>query len=264
MYTLPNYCVIAVLRITKKALIAKVAPVEFPTTLLEGRLIKRYKRFLSDIELLNGDVITAHCPNTGSMKRCQQDGAKVWVSESNNPKRKLAYTWELVEIDEQHLACINTGYPNKLVGEAIKNGAVSELAGYAEQKAEVKYGEKSRIDWLLTADDGRKCYVEVKNVTLLEENGLGYFPDAVTDRGRKHLYELAKMVEEGHRAVMFFCVSHTGIDSVTPAAHIDPKYAQAFVEVIERGVEVIAYQVAIDEKSMQVSHSVPVVMPQLS
>ncbi|MGO2235682.1 DNA/RNA nuclease SfsA [Marinomonas sp. UCMA 3892] len=237
--------------------------VKFPTPLIEGKLIKRYKRFLSDIELPNGEIVVAHCPNTGSMKRCQQDGARVWLSKSDNPKRKLAYTWELVEVDAQYLACINTGYPNKLVGEAISNGVVKELAEYPEQKAEVKYGEKSRIDWLLTGNDGRKCYVEVKNVTLLEEDGLGYFPDAVTDRGRKHLYELAKMVEEGHRAVMFFCVSHTGINSVTPAAHIDKKYAQAFVEVVKKGVEVIAYQVAIDSQEMKVVRSVPVVMPTL-
>ena len=236
---------------------------KFPVELIEGRLLKRYKRFLSDIELSTGELITAHCPNTGSMKRCQQDSARVWLSKSDNPKRKLAYTWELVEVDEQYLACINTGYPNKLVGEAIANGVVTELVGYAEQKAEVKYGEKSRIDWLLTGSDGRKCYVEVKNVTLLEEDGLGYFPDAVTDRGRKHLYELAKMVEEGHRAVMFFCVSHTGINSVTPAAHIDKKYAQAFIEVVAKGVEVIAYQVAIDSQEMKVMRSVPVVMPEL-
>ncbi|TYL49032.1 DNA/RNA nuclease SfsA [Marinomonas sp. IMCC 4694] len=234
---------------------------KFPTKLLEGRLIKRYKRFLADIELPTGEVIVAHCPNTGSMKRCQQESARVWVSESNNPKRKLAYTWELVEVDKAYLACINTGYPNKLVGEAIANGVISELAGYSEQKAEVKYGENSRIDWLLTHENGRKCYVEVKNVTLLEEDGLGYFPDAVTERGRKHLYELAKMVEEGHRAVMLFCVSHTGIDSVTPASHIDPKYAQAFIEVIKRGVEVLAYNVVIDQNEMTVSARVPVSMP---
>lgn len=235
---------------------------KFPTPLIEGRLIKRYKRFLSDIELPNGEVVVAHCPNTGSMKRCQQGDARVWLSKSDNPKRKLAYTWELVEVDEKYLACINTGYPNKLVGEAIANGVIEELAGYAEQKAEVKYGEKSRIDWLLTDDGGRKCYVEVKSVTLLEEDGLGYFPDAVTDRGRKHLYELAKMVEEGHRAVMFFCVSHTGINSVTPAAYIDKKYAQAFIEVVGKGVEVMAYQVAIDPQEMKVMCSVPVVMPE--
>ncbi|GGN38318.1 sugar fermentation stimulation protein A [Marinomonas arctica] len=237
--------------------------VEFPTPLIEGRLLKRYKRFLADIELPSGEVVVAHCPNTGSMKRCQQDGARVWLSKSDNLKRKLAYTWELVEVDEQYLACINTGYPNKLVGEAIANGVVKELSDYTEQKAEVKYGEKSRIDWLLTGSDSRKCYVEVKNVTLLEDDGLGYFPDAVTDRGRKHLYELVKMVEEGHRAVMFFCVSHTGISSVTPAAHIDKKYAQAFVEVVGKGVEVIAYQVEIDSQEMKVVRSVPVVLPEL-
>ncbi|ETI60251.1 DNA/RNA nuclease SfsA [Marinomonas profundimaris] len=233
----------------------------FPTPLIEGTLIKRYKRFLSDIQLLSGEVVVAHCPNTGSMKRCQQDGARVWLSESDNPKRKLAYTWELVEVDEVYLACINTGYPNKLVGEAVANGVIKELSGYAEQKAEVKYGEKSRIDWLLTGDDGGKCYVEVKNVTLLEEDGLGYFPDAITERGRKHLYELAKMVEEGHRAVMLFCVSHTGIDSVTPAAHVDEKYAKAFEEVVARGVEVLAYRVAIDLNGMAISARIPVLMP---
>jgi len=232
--------------------------VNFPTPLIEGKLLKRYKRFLSDIKLLNGEIVVAHCPNTGSMKRCQQDNARVWLSESNNPKRKLGYTWELVEVDNQHLACINTGLPNKLVGEAIRDGVVKELSGYVEQKAEVKYGENSRIDWLLTGSDGQKCYVEVKNVTLLEEDGRGYFPDAVTERGRKHLYELANMVEEGHRAVMFFCVSHTGINSVSPAAHIDKKYAEAFKEVIEKGVEVLAYKVDINQQAMIVSHSVPV------
>lgn len=231
---------------------------DFPTPLIEGRLIKRYKRFLSDILLPNGEVVVAHCPNTGSMKRCQQDDARVWLSKSNNPKRKLGYTWELVEIDGEHLACINTGYPNKLVGEAIQNNVVAELAGYSEQKAEVKYGENSRIDWLLTDEDGQKCYVEVKNVTLLEEDGYGYFPDAVTERGRKHLYELARMVEEGHRAVLFFCVSHTGIDSVSPASHVDAKYTLAFEEVVSKGVEVIAYKVDVTSASMVIKHVIPV------
>ena len=232
---------------------------DFPTPLIEGRLIKRYKRFLSDVELPSGEVVVAHCPNTGSMKRCQQDNARVWLSKSDNPKRKLGYTWELVEVDGEHLACINTGLPNKLVGEAIANGVVSELAGYEELKAEVKYGEKSRIDWLLTGSEGQKCYVEVKNVTLLEEDGNGYFPDAVTDRGRKHLYELAKMVEEGHRAVMFFCVSHSGVNCVSPASHIDKKYADAFKEVTAKGVEVLAYKVDINQQRMFVSHAIPVV-----
>ncbi|MCB5162940.1 DNA/RNA nuclease SfsA [Marinomonas algarum] len=230
---------------------------KFPSTLIEGKLLRRYKRFLSDIELPNGEVV-AHCPNTGSMRRCQQDGARVWLSKSNNPKRKLGYTWELVEVDGEYLACINTGWPNKLVGEAIANNVIDELNGYSEQKAEVKYGENSRIDWLLTDAEGKKCYVEVKNVTLLESDGGGYFPDAVTERGRKHLFELLRMVQEGHRAVLFFCVSHEGINSVSPAAHIDKKYAEAFKSVIDQGVEVIAYKVAISQKEMFIDQSVPV------
>ena len=232
---------------------------QFPE-LIEGRLLKRYKRFLADIELASGEVITAHCPNTGSMRRCQQENARVWVSKSDNPKRKLTYTWELVEVDGQYLACINTGLPNKLVGEAIANGVIQELAGYEYMKAEVKYGENSRIDWLLSNDDGARCYVEVKNVTLLEEDGNGYFPDAVTDRGRKHLYELAEMVGQGHRAVLLFCVSHTGINSVAPAAHIDAKYAQALAEVMKQGVEVMAYRASISPQSLALSTRVPVAL----
>ena len=232
---------------------------EFSASLIEGRLLKRYKRFLADIELPNGEVVVAHCPNTGSMKRCQQENARVWLSKSDNPKRKLAYTWELVEVDQAYLACINTGLPNKLVGEAIDQGVVSELIGYDTMKAEVKYGEKSRIDWLLTKDDGELCYVEVKNVTLLEEDGKGYFPDAVTERGRKHLHEMMAMVEQGHRAVLFFCVSHTGIDQVSPAQHIDPAYAETFYQALEKGVEVLAYQVDISPQAMKVVRPIEVV-----
>lgn len=232
---------------------------EFTRPLIEGRLIKRYKRFLADIKLPTGEVIVAHCPNTGSMKRCQQENARVWVSKSDNPKRKLAYTWELVEVDASYLACINTGYPNKLVGEAIEQGVVSELIGYDTMKAEVKYGEKSRIDWLLAKDDGELCYVEVKNVTLLEEDGKGYFPDAVTERGRKHLHEMMAMVEQGHRAVLFFCVSHTGINQVSLAQHIDPAYAETFYQALEKGVEVLAYQVDISPQAMKVARPIEVV-----
>ncbi|CUB06500.1 DNA/RNA nuclease SfsA [Marinomonas fungiae] len=230
---------------------------QFPE-LIEGRLIKRYKRFLADIELITGEVITAHCPNTGSMRRCQQENARVWVSKSNNPKRKLAYTWEIVEVDKQYLACINTGLPNKVIGEAMAQGEISELSGYAVQKAEVKYGQGSRIDWLLSDEDRPLCYVEVKNVTLLEEDGQGYFPDAVTDRGRKHLYELADMVQAGHRAVLLFCVSHTGIESVRPAAHIDPKYAAAIKDAVAQGVEVLAYRADITPKHIEIVKKLPV------
>ncbi|TBR37372.1 DNA/RNA nuclease SfsA [Marinomonas agarivorans] len=232
---------------------------EFPTRLIEGRLVKRYKRFLADVRLADDSVITVHCPNTGSMKRCQQEAARVWISDSHNDKRKYRHTWELVEVDEEYLACINTGYPNKLVGEAVKNQSIYELKDYKEQKAEVKYGENSRIDWLLTDENKPNCYIEVKNVTLLEEDGIGYFPDAVTDRGRKHLYELAKMVEVGYRGVLLFCVSHTGINQVSPASHIDEKYAVALKEVAEKGVEVIAYKVEISTSAMTIKEKIPVI-----
>ena len=239
---------------------------KFPNPLIEAKLIKRYKRFLTDVILPDGNEITVHCPNTGSMKRCMPENARIWISDSQNEKRKYRHTWELVEIDKKHLACINTGLPNKLVKEAIDNGVIKELQGYQNIKAEVKYGEASRIDWLLSNNEGEElCYVEVKNATLLEEgelgeNGHGYFPDAVTERGRKHLYELADMVKQGHRAVLCFCVSHTGIDKVSPAAHIDEKYTQALKEVMALGVEVIAYKAKITLDEIELTHQIPVIV----
>lgn len=239
---------------------------KFPNPLIEAKLIKRYKRFLTDVILPDGREITVHCPNTGSMKRCMPENARIWISDSQNEKRKYRHTWELVEIDNQHLACINTGLPNKLVKEAIDNGVIEELQGYQNIKSEVKYGEGSRIDWLLSNNEGETlCYVEVKNATLLEEGGLGeggygYFPDAVTERGRKHLYELANMVKQGHRAVLCFCVSHTGINKVSPAAHIDEKYTQALKEVMAQGVEVIAYRAEITPDQIELTKKVPVIV----
>ncbi|MFT2112268.1 DNA/RNA nuclease SfsA [Marinomonas sp. 2405UD68-3] len=234
---------------------------EFVNALVEARLIKRYKRFLADVQLGDGSVITVHCPNTGSMKRCQQESARVWISKSGNLKRKYAYTWELVEVDQTHLACINTGLPNKLVKEAIDLGIIQELQGYDFHKSEVKYGGNSRIDWLLSSSKDMKenlCFVEVKNVTLLEEDGRGYFPDAITERGKKHLYELASMVNQGHRAVLLFCASHTGIDDVRPASSIDPSYAEALKEVVALGVEVIAYKAEINEKDIKIVQKIDV------
>ncbi|MEE3117698.1 MAG: DNA/RNA nuclease SfsA, partial [Pseudomonadota bacterium] len=186
----------------------------FPEPLVEGRLIRRYKRFLADVRLPDGTEVTAHCPNTGSMLGCQPDDARVWLSRSNNPKRKLQYTWELVETVPGQLACINTARPNGQARSAVESGTVAELAGYPSVRSEVKYGEeKSRIDLLLSGHEQQPdAWVEVKNVTLAED-AQGFFPDAVTTRGQKHLRELMAQVASGDRAVLFFVVNHTGIEA---------------------------------------------------
>ncbi|ARU58591.1 sugar fermentation stimulation protein A [Oleiphilus messinensis] len=224
--------------------------------LLEAVLIKRYKRFLADVELQQSGekkVVTVHCPNTGSMKNCLYPGSRVWLWDSRNAKRKLPLTWELAELPNGATVCVNTARPNQLVEEAIKNGVISELSGYQTIRREVKYGsENSRIDILLEnhADDVRKCYVEVKNVTLQEDDGFGYFPDAVSTRGQKHLRELMEMVQAGHRAVLFFCVSHTTMATVSAAAHIDPEYAKNLSEAVNQGVEVYAYRTRISQEEI--------------
>ena len=179
----------------------------FDTPLIGGRLVKRYKRFLADVELETGETVTAHCTQPGSMMGLVDPGLRVWLSRSDNPKRKLKYSWEIVEVDigaGPALVGVNTGLPNRLVAEAIEAGAIPELTGYAELKREVRYGENSRIDILLTAEGEPPCYVEVKNVTLMRTPGLVEFPDAVTTRGAKHFRELAQMVGRGNRAVTVF------------------------------------------------------------
>ncbi len=219
--------------------------------LLPGRLIKRYKRFLADVELEGGETVTAHCPNTGSMLNCCEPGSRVWLLYSNNPRRKLSYTWELVEVERRHLACINTNRANQLVKEAILDCNIEELAGYDELLTERPYGmEGSRIDILLKKKGQVDCYVEVKNVTLLTKDGTGLFPDAVTERGRKHLRELIGVVKDGCRAVLFFNVAHTGIQRVEPAWDIDPNYSSTLQEAVRLGVEVLAYRSSISPDSI--------------
>ncbi len=234
----------------------------FPQPLIEGRLIRRYKRFLTDVLLNDGLQVTAHCPNTGSMKNCQPENARVWLSPSTNPKRKLAYTWELVELAPNILAGINTHNSNKLVKEAIESGVIKELSGYQSMRTEVRYGdESSRVDLLLSNHPGMvDCYVEVKNVTLWDGEGKGSFPDAVTARGTKHLRELILMVKQGYRAVLCFCVQHTGIKSVTTADEIDPLYADTLREAVSQGVEVIAYRADITPQSITLVDSLPISM----
>lgn len=228
--------------------------------LIPGTLIKRYKRFLADVILENGQEVTVHCPNTGSMRNCADPGSRVWLKDSGNPKRKYPLGWELVEVEGQYLASINTGRANALIREAIENGVVSQLQGYQHIRQEVKYGENSRIDLLLEDAGKGKVWVEIKNVTLLEGEGRGSFPDAVTARGAKHLLELRNQVELGDRAVMMFCVAHTGINEVSPADHIDPKYGQLLREVSQSGVEVLAYAAEITEQDISIVRQIPVVL----
>ena len=244
-------------------------------------LIRRYKRFLADVRLPDGRELTIHCPNTGSMKNCVLPESPCWYSVSPNQARKYPQTLELVTTPGGHLAGINTARTNELVEGALHTQVISELRGYQTLKREVVYGsEKSRIDFLLgdrelcnrelgnrelsnnQHPDTRLCYLEVKNVTLMEAEGEGFFPDAVSERGSKHLRELIAMVEQGHRAVLLFCVQHTGIQTVRAAAHIDPVYAATLQAALAAGVEVIAYGAAIkpEQHSIVLDRSLPVLV----
>jgi len=225
---------------------------QFEQTLLMGRLIKRYKRFLTDVELKDGSVVTAHCPNTGSMKTCAEPGWEVRLSRADNPKRKLKYTWELVHNGVCWIG-INTHLANKLAVEAIQKGWIPELSGYPSLRTEVRYGQNSRVDILLESDSER-CYVEVKNVTLVEADGVYRFPDAVTKRGLKHLHELQDMVVQGHRAVMLFAIQRTDGSHFEPAVHIDSDYAHALKKVQAAGVEMLAYRAELSPQNIELKH----------
>ena len=233
----------------------------FTDPLIQGTLIKRYKRFLADVELEGGNIITAHTPNTGSMKGCCTPGSRVWLSDSGNPKRKYPCSWELVEALPDVLVGINTILPNKLVKEAIENTTIKELQGYNRIRPEVPYGqEKSRIDLLLNNDRQDLCYVEVKNVTMVENN-IALFPDAVSERGSKHLRELVEMVKQGHRAVIFYCVQRCDAKEVRPADAIDPVYGETLREALSQGVEALAYRAEVSTTAVLLKHPLPVVCP---
>lgn len=222
----------------------------FSPPLKPARLIARYKRFLADVMTPDGEVLTIHCANTGAMTGCATPGDRVWYSTSDSLTRKYPHSWELTETQQGHWICVNTLRANQLVAEALDLNGLPALTGYTQRQAEVKYGtEKSRIDFLLKAEGRRNCYIEVKSVTLLHE-GKGYFPDAVTIRGQKHLRELATVAAEGHRAVLLFAVLHSGIEDVSPARHIDAAYAEQLAQAQQEGVEVLAYQAALSAQGV--------------
>ena len=227
---------------------------KFKTPLIQGTLIKRYKRFLADVKLKNGKVITAHCANPGSMQTVNLEGSKVWLSPANNPNRKLKYTWEMIELNKYKIG-INTSLPNNIVKEAIIRNQIPELNGYKNLKSEVKYGKNSRVDILLSSNSKPDCYVEVKNVTMRrnnKDNSIAEFPDSVTTRGKKHLLELTEMVSLGFRSVMFFLIQREDCDYFSIASDIDPDYSQAFNQAMNAGVEILCYKCKLTSQSIEI------------
>jgi sugar fermentation stimulation protein A len=234
---------------------------KFPHPLVEGRLIKRYKRFLADVELTDGTIITASCPNTGSMAGLLDEGNRVWLSQSDNPKRKYRHTWEMLECSKlahKPLVGINTHLPNKLVEEAIKAGKIPELASYSSLRREVKYGKNSRIDLFLESDNQPPCYVEIKNVTFLRTPGLAEFPDTTTARGAKHLAELSDMVAEGCRSMMLYLIQRDDANRFSLADDVDPVYFSAYNKARLAGVETLAWTCHMNAQEITLDRAVPV------
>ncbi len=227
--------------------------------LIPATLIRRYKRFLADVTLESGEEITVHTPNTGSMMGCSEPGSRIWLRDSNNPKRKYRYSWVMSQNSEGILIGVDTMLPNQLVSEAIQNGTVTELQGYAEITQEVPYGkESSRIDLLLTDTDKIDCFVEIKNVTASTEKKVAMFPDAVTQRGSKHLRELIEVVKAGKRGVIFFCIQRSDARSFRPANEIDPVYSDTLKKAINNGVEALAYRAEISPEGVELKYPVPI------
>ncbi len=223
--------------------------------LIPGTLIRRYKRFLADMKLENGEVVTAHCPNSGTMKECCDPGSPVYLSYNDNPKRKLKYTWELIRMPAS-LVGVNTLVPNRLVFKSVEQGMVKELGGYDSVRREPGVGTNSRLDLLLKKGDKDECYVEIKNCTLVKD-GIACFPDAVTSRGLKHLVELQNLVSSGHRCVMFYLIQRTDAKIFKPADHIDPAYGDELRRAVSHGVEIMVYDVRIDLERICLNNKIP-------
>ena len=226
---------------------------KFEKPLIHGRLIKRYKRFLADVKLDSGEIITAHCTNSGTMKSCLEEDAEVYLTPVDDPKRKTKFTWEMIKINGDWVG-INTGNPNKLAFEAVKNGEIEKLKGYTEVKREVKFGD-SRFD-VMARNDHETCFVEVKNVTLKEGN-YALFPDAVTTRGKKHLETLIKVKEQGMRAVMLYVIQRIDVDTFAPAKEIDPEYAKTLKKAYEKGVEIIPVLAKVTPEKIELVKQLP-------
>ncbi|MGE0861761.1 MAG: DNA/RNA nuclease SfsA [Gammaproteobacteria bacterium] len=233
----------------------------FPTPLLPARLLRRYQRFLADVELADGQVLTAACPNTGALLGCCAPGSPVWLSSSDSPTRKYRHTWEMVQVGPVKVG-INTALPNRLVEEAVTGGVIAELAGYTGLRREVPFGEeRSRVDLKLTADGRPDCYVEVKNVTAAVSAGVALFPDAVSARGTKHLRELMRLVAGGRRAVLVYCVQRADVREVRPADAIDPLYGRTLREALAAGVEVLAYGARVTTREIVLERPLAVCCP---
>lgn len=228
-----------------------------PQPLYQGTLLRRYHRFLADMELDDGSLVTAHTPNTGSMLGCALPGNRVLLSKSPNQGRKYPHSWELVHADGVWVG-INTQLPNFLAREGIENGVVGELSGYGQIRLEVPYGTGSRIDLLLSGERGL-CYVETKNVTLVSE-GRALFPDAVTARGQKHLRELIEVVRLGHRGVNLFIVQREDAEAFAPADAIDPAYGLQLRAAAREGVELLAYRARVTETEIRLERPLPVLL----
>ena len=229
---------------------------QFPQPLQPGLLVQRYKRFFADVLLDDGAEVTTHCPNPGAMLGMNQPGSRVWVSRSDAAKRKLPHTLELIEVGGA-LIGVNTLLPNRLAAEALAAGLIGELGGYASIRREVKYGEASRVDFLLEHPERPPCWLEVKGVTLMRSNGLAEFPDCVTARGLKHLGDLTHKVEAGERAVLLFVAQRADCTRFCAAADLDPAYAAGLVAAAERGVEVLCYDCDISPNEVRIARPLP-------
>jgi len=229
---------------------------QFEPKLLPAILIRRYKRFLSDVERPDGSLLTMHCANTGAMTGCAEPGYKVWYSTSDNPKRKYPHTWELAENHERQWICVNTHRANTLVADAINTAPLPLFYDYQRLEREIRFGQKSRIDLRLVSEHCNvpMLYIEVKSVTLLGENGIGYFPDAVSVRGTRQLKEMTELLKAGQRVCVCYAVLHTGIQRVAVAKHIDPDYAHALAQAKAHGLMVIEAHFKIDQEKITFSH----------